>query len=120
MYSASFDLAKKIAKEIRRLAIGFDPSRCEDPRAVRAAARGAVRPIDCMRWAEFEAICRMLVLEPDQSVLDVASPQWFSLHLAASHPSVRFVYINYLESEIGPFEVIAHTLGLHNLLLKRT
>ena len=51
-----------------------------------------------MRWAEFEAVLRMLHLSPGQKVLDVASPQWFTLHLAARHPDVQFRYINIQES----------------------
>ena len=68
-----------------------------------------------MRWAEFEAILRMLDLRPGQTMLDVASPQWFSLHLAAAHPEVRFSYVNILDSEVEPYQKIADTLGLGNL-----
>ncbi|OIP08557.1 MAG: hypothetical protein AUK49_10845 [Betaproteobacteria bacterium CG2_30_68_42] len=98
MNSTTFRHVSSGASDIRRLARGIDRARCQDPRFEKLAARAVVRPIDYMRWAEFEAVLRMLHLSPGQKVLDVASPQWFTLHLAARHPDVQFRYINIQES----------------------
>ncbi|MDD1469178.1 hypothetical protein MEO43_28915, partial [Dolichospermum sp. ST_sed5] len=35
--------------------------------------------IDYMRYAEFSAIYTWLSLKPGQRILDVSSPQWFSI-----------------------------------------
>jgi len=115
MNSTTFGHVSSGASDIRRLARGIDGARCQDPRAAKLAARAIIRPIDYMRWAEFEAVLRMLALSPGQKVLDVASPQWFTLHLAARHPEVQFSYINILESEVEPYRAIADTLGLRNV-----
>jgi SAM-dependent methyltransferase len=57
----------------------------------------------------------MLHFNPGESVLDVASPQWFTLYLAACNPDVRLNYINILDSEIENYRIIAANLGLKNL-----
>lgn len=107
---SNYELAKSAAKEIRLLSLGSvkGPAR-------NVAKYASIHPIDYMRYAEFEVLLRMLYLQPGQSILDVASPQWFTLHLAACNPKVRFNYINILESEIEHYRTIAAALGLKNL-----
>ena len=79
-------------------------------------ARGRARcPIDYMRWAEYAAVLHDLDLPAGSRVLDVASPQWLSLYLAARHPAVRFHYVNLVDDELAPYHEIARALGLHNL-----
>ncbi|MCG3170768.1 MAG: hypothetical protein CALGDGBN_02336 [Pseudomonadales bacterium] len=115
MNNTTFGYVSAGASDIRRLARGIDSIRCQDARAEKLAARAVARPIDYMRWAEFEAVLRMFQVSPGQRVLDVASPQWFTLHLAARHPEVQFSYINIQESEVAPFRAISESLGLRNI-----
>jgi len=68
-----------------------------------------------MRYAEFDAILRDLEIQPGMTILDVSSPQWFSIYLARKHPDANFHYINILESELEPHKEIAKTLGIKNL-----
>jgi len=79
-------------------------------------SRGRVRrPVDYMRYAEFEAILRDLSPAAGMTILDVSSPQWFSLCLASRHPDVEFHYANICEDELEPFRDIAQALGIQNL-----
>jgi len=114
----AFEHADACASEIRLLGRRFTATGARDSTEARLASRAVVRPIDYMRWAEFEAILRMLDLRPGQRVLDVSSPQWFTLQLAARHPDVQFSYVNILESEMAPFRAIASALDLRNLEYK--
>jgi SAM-dependent methyltransferase len=83
--------------------------------ARRRARRTASRPIDYMRYGEYQAVLTDLDLVPGMDVLDVSSPQWFSVHLAATHPDVRFTYLNISERELAGFGEIAAVLGLDNI-----
>lgn len=114
----AFEHADACASEIRLLGRRFTATSARDSTEARLASRAVVRPIDYMRWAEFEAVLRMLDLSPGQRVLDVSSPQWFTLQLAARHPDVQFIYVNILESEMAPFRAIASALDLRNLEYK--
>lgn len=83
-------------------------------------ARGRVaRPVDYMRYAEFDAILRDLELLPGMTILDVSSPQWFTLYLASKYPSVDFHYINIIDSELDPYKEISRALGIKNLQYKK-
>ena len=46
-----------------------------------------------MRYAEFSAIGDRMALESEQRILDVSSPQWFTIFLAHKYPNVHFDYI---------------------------
>jgi len=48
-------------------------------------------------------------------VLDVGSPQWFSLYLANLFPEINFYYINVLDSELSQIKDIAQCLGIDNI-----
>ncbi len=87
--------------------------------AYRIAAYRAKHPIDYMRYAEFGAILGDLVIAPGMDVLDVSSPQWFSLYLAGKYPETRFQYINITDGEVNPFERIAEAIGIKNLRYKK-
>jgi SAM-dependent methyltransferase len=105
------ELAQRIQHLARRTLDALPPT---DP--ARAVARTAlVRPIDYMRWAEFEAVLRTLALQPGERVLDVGSPQWLTLALADAHPQTELVYTNIIERELAPFRRIAEVLGLSNV-----
>lgn len=41
-----------------------------------------------MRYAEFEAIQRDLNIAPPMEILDVSSPQWFTLNLAERYLNI--------------------------------
>jgi len=72
-----------------------------------------------MRYAEFDAILRDLQIAPRMDILDVSSPQWFSLYLAATHPEAKFRYINILDAELDPYKEVADALGIKNLTYQR-
>jgi len=73
------------------------------------------RPMNYMRYAELPAALTLIELTPGMKVLDVSSPQWLSLWLAAANPAVDFTYINIIESELAGFGDIAQACGLVNL-----
>lgn len=115
---AELQRAVAMAMQIRALAERSRrslPADADHQVARRVARKHAARPIDYMRYAEFEAILRDLHLPSHATVLDVGSPQWFSLYLATTHPAVEFIYINIVEAELAPYAAIAQALGLTNL-----
>ncbi len=115
---AELQRAVAMAQQIRGLADRAARSLAstrDQAAARRVAQKHRARPIDYMRYAEFEAMLRDLHLQPHTTVLDVSSPQWFSLSLAATHPDVEFVYINIVPAELAPYAAIAQALGLTNL-----
>ncbi len=115
---AELERAVSMAKQIRALAqqaVRSLPADSHYDTARRVARKHSARPIDYMRYAEFEAILRDLHLRPHTTVLDVSSPQWFSLYLAVTHRDVEFIYINIVEAELTPYAAIAQALGLTNL-----
>jgi len=92
------------------------PPRSPAGREARARVR---RPVDYMRCAEFTLASAQLSIAPGMSVLDVASPQWFSLLLASRFPGVRFDYVNILDEELGAVREVAACLGLENICYHR-
>lgn len=103
--------ASEVSALARRAASALAPS--QD--AYHIARRAVNRPVEYMRYAEFDAILRDLKLDAGMTLLDVASPQWFSIYLAAKYPNVEFIYANILEPELAPFKDIAAALGIKNL-----
>lgn len=82
----------------------------------RKAARAAIaRPVDYMRCAEFDAILSRLRIRPGARILDVGSPQWFSLYLARLHPEATFTYSNIIERELTDYREIARACRLTNI-----
>jgi ubiquinone/menaquinone biosynthesis C-methylase UbiE len=71
--------------------------------------------IDYMRYAEFSAIDTWISLSPDQRILDVSSPQWFSMFLASKYPNVHFDYINLVDSEIELYKRICDVCEISNI-----
>ena len=108
-------MASDCSQGIREMAGKAHAQITDNPLASKLARRARLRPIDYMRWAEFDAILQMLALKPGQQVLDVASPQWFTLFLASRYPDTQFHYINILESEVNPYKSIGTSLGIRNL-----
>jgi ubiquinone/menaquinone biosynthesis C-methylase UbiE len=111
--------AFEAAADIRSLAARAARELSSSLTAREIAKRRTERPIDYMRYAEFEAILRDLELYPRMTVLDVSSPQWFSLYLASKHPTIEFYYINIIESELIAYGEIAKALRLKNLKLQK-
>lgn len=74
-----------------------------------------ITPIDYLRNSEFPSVLSMLNLKDGMHVLDIGSPQWFSLYLAYNFPNVLFCYANILESEITPIKQIANVLKINNI-----
>ncbi|WP_158859358.1 class I SAM-dependent methyltransferase [Lunatibacter salilacus] len=48
-------------------------------------------------------------------ILDVSSPQWFTLYLAAKYLETEFIYINITDDQVKPYKNIAESLGIFNL-----
>lgn len=71
--------------------------------------------VEYMRWAEFDAVLRDWRPPPGCRVLDVGSPQWFTLALARLHPTAEFEYVNIDPDEVHPFQAIAAAAGLTNV-----
>lgn len=110
----NLDLAMRASTEIRQLAREAK-ARCRTELAQRIASQRIRRPMDYMRYAEFQALSDWLVLRPGMKVLDISSPQWLSILLARKNPHTVFNYINIIESELNPFAEIAHALDLNNV-----
>jgi SAM-dependent methyltransferase len=71
--------------------------------------------IDYMRYAEFSAVGQWISLEPNQRILDVSSPQWFSIFLAHKYPDVSFEYINIIDIELETYKQICEVAGIENI-----
>lgn len=72
-------------------------------------------PCDYMRYAEFNAVLQLLHGHVPKRILDVGSPQWFSLFFAKAHPATNIDYINILRSELDPYEEIARACNVRNI-----
>lgn len=107
--------ATDAGRSIRRIAGEAQQRLMNNHQAFKIARKTRIRPIDYMRWAEFDAVLRMLDLRPGQTVLDVASPQWLTLYLASKNPGVHFVYINIMDIGVEPYRAIAAAHGLNNI-----
>ena len=71
--------------------------------------------MDYLRCVEFPLSYQLLTFKDGMKILDLASPQWFSLFLAYRFPRVEFVYANILESELRQIKDVAACLGLKNI-----
>ena len=100
---------------IRSLAHSGARSSSISPTARQMARRTILCPVDYMRCAEFDALLRQLQLSLQMTVLDVSSPQWFSMFLAKQHPDVVFHYINIVANELDPYRELARANGIGNL-----
>lgn len=87
----------------------------EESAAARQAREAAACPVQYMRWAEFEAALRGWRLPPGSRVLDVGSPQWFTLGMARVRPDVTFDYVNIDPDEVLPYQAIAAAAELSNV-----
>lgn len=73
------------------------------------------KPMDYLRCVEFPLSREQLRLKSGMKILDVASPQWFSLCLAQQNPEIEFVYINILREELDQIQNTAECLRIHNI-----
>ncbi len=104
-----------ISNDIRKLAIQATNNLDNSDPACKIARFRSIRPIDYMRYAEFDAILRGLEIKPQMKILDVSSPQWFSIFLAQQYPETTFYYINIIESELEAYKKICQAVGITNL-----
>lgn len=74
-----------------------------------------IRPVDYMRCAEFALAFEQVSLKPSMRVLDIGSPQWFSLNLANLYPKTQFYYVNILDRELDQIREIAKCLDIDNI-----
>ena len=74
-----------------------------------------LKVIDYMRYAEFSAIGDRMALESGQRILDVSSPQWFTIFLAHKYPNVHFDYINIIEVELEAYRLICDVCKITNI-----
>jgi len=86
-----------------------------DGNAKNSAKARLLTPIDYMRCAEFPLASAQMPLEPGMKVLDISSPQWFSVCLALQNPEVEFHYVNILDSELDQIRDVANALGVTNI-----
>lgn len=115
----NLDNGLQVSSDTRSLALRAVKELPSSQFAYHIARRRAVRPVDYMRYAEFDAILRDLELNSRMTILDVGSPQWFSLYLANEYPSVEFHYINIIDSELDPYKEIVEALGIKNLKYRK-
>jgi ubiquinone/menaquinone biosynthesis C-methylase UbiE len=115
----NLELGLQVSNDTRSLALRAVKELSSSHAARDIADVRAVRPVDYMRHAEFSAILRDLELNSGMTILDVASPQWFSLYLANKYPSVEFHYINIVDSELDPYKELAEALGIKNLRYRK-
>lgn len=106
---------RRISSVIRDLAQQAQNSLSASDPAYKVAEERVYRPIDYMRCAEFFAISNYLSIKPGMRILDVSSPQWFSMFLAKENPETEFNYINIIETELDSFNRISEICGLNNL-----
>jgi SAM-dependent methyltransferase len=112
----NIEIGLHVANDTRSLALRAVKELSFSQSVCRMARERTIRPVDYMRYAEFDAILRDLEPDSSMTILDVSSPQWFSLYLANQYPSVDFHYINIIDSELAPFKEIARVLGIKNLI----
>lgn len=74
--------------------------------------------VNYMRCREFQGVSEELQLRDGMEILDISSPQWYTLCLAYLFPNVKFCYTNIIQSEIDDYEKIAEALNLKNLHYK--
>ena len=116
---SDFALVTRMASEVKSLAARATKTLPRGSVAYKNARQHITRPVDYMRFAEFEAMLRGLGDLSEKRILDIASPQWFSLCLAASNPNATFVYVNITEDELDPYREIARHLGLTNIAYEK-
>lgn len=105
----------QFVQSIRRLASETAKSQSVSALVQREALARIRKPVDYMRCAEFTLALKHVFLKPDMKVLDVGSPQWFSLYLADLFPETQFYYVNILESELSQIRDTAKYLGIDNI-----
>ncbi len=115
----NLEIGLQVSSDTRSLALSAVKEFSSSQSAYRIARRRAVRPVDYMRYAEFDAILRDLELNSQMTILDISSPQWFSLYLANKYPGIEFHYINIIDSELDPYKEIAKALGIKNLKYRK-
>jgi SAM-dependent methyltransferase len=108
-----------VEKKIKGLALNAINNLSVSDHAYRIARYSAKHPIDYMRYAEFDAILKDLVITPGMEILDISSPQWFSIYLAGKYPETVFHYINITDKEVDPYKRIVESIGIKNLRYKK-
>ena len=104
-----------VSKAIREMAREAAQNLSTSDSASKIAQRSIVRPIDYMRCAEFDAILRGLNITPGTRILDISSPQWFTIYLANAFPATQFDYCNIIDIELEPYKTLCSQLGINNL-----
>jgi len=105
----------RFVHSIRKLASEAVKSDSLGTLARREALARIRKPVDYMRCAEFAIAFEQISLESGTEVLDISSPQWFSLYLASHFPEVKFHYVNILDSELSQIRDIAICLDINNI-----
>ena len=108
------NLSKEI-EIIRRVANLALPQTTPGSLEYQTCKRVISYPVEYMRWAEFTVMLKTLDIKPGDRVLDVGSPQWFTILLAYKYPETHFTYINILDDEVAPYGSVAELAGLKNI-----
>lgn len=114
-----FEIASQLSNIIQSLAFKSMKELSPSQHAYQVARKRTICPVDYMRYAEFEAVSRGLDISPKMKILDVSSPQWFSICLAYKNPQTEFQYINITDNELDPYREIVHVLGIKNLIYQK-
>jgi len=107
--------SRQFSGGIRSLAREALSSLLKGSPAYKEAVLRVKKPIDYLRCVEFPLTYAQLSIEPGMKVLDIASPQWFSLFLARQFPDTEFYYVNILEDELEQVRAVAQGLELANI-----
>lgn len=99
-------------KEIARDSLKYLP---KNSPSMKEAKLRVKRPVDYLRMVEFPAVAGQMKLSKGERVLDVGSPQWFTLIIAKDNPEVEFFYLNILKDEIYSINDIAKVAEIRNL-----
>ena len=97
-------LAKTAAKRLPKSSASFGEAKLRSN-----------KPMDYLRCVEFPLAYQQLSLKDGMTILDLASPQWFSLFLAHEYPKIEFIYVNILQNELDQIREAAQCLGIHNI-----
>lgn len=100
---------------IKKLASEAAESLAPSSPAYKEAKTRIIRPVDYMRCAEFVLAFEQISLKPNMKILDIGSPQWFSLHLANLYSKTQFYYVNILDRELDQTREIAQCLEIDNI-----
>lgn len=104
----------EIANSIRNIAKNIDTKKSSSI-VNKIIKKRIFCPVDYMRYPEFSCVLDFIEIKENDNILDVSSPQWFSIFLASKYPKSNFYYLNIIDEELDPFKEIVSLLELKNI-----